>query len=373
VSKLKIAVISDVTYPSCLPDDPFCTLYYGSEVMHTTLANALADRGHEVHFYAARGSTPVGIFHPCVLWFGSAPLYDSLKYISLDGSRDEDILQMDGLIDMSASTQVTSELYKDYGFDKYLCYRNGYAAYGVWLSHVPADKRHYVCPSNQNRDMFIQAGYPDTRTIYYGIDDKFYNAGSDDDYWTYFGYRYGITKKEYFLYPHRPTTEKGVDVVLKLAKDFPHETFIITGTAPIADHIQGLNAIKAQKAQDDLKNLIIVDIPMSPKHHYYKRELLRGSKAVLSPYDTSRYYEGFGLANAEAVSCGCPLIISDSPSSRELWTSSEAIHCNSGTYSCFHDAIARFSSFSFDCKNKFKIEDYAANYESVIRDITDNT
>ena len=123
----------------------------------------------------------------------------------------------------------------------------------------------------------------------------------------------GLGNRTYFLYPHRPTAEKGSYHVLQLAKMFPEETFVfMVSNNPVQQHKDALHDLKKQSISQ--KNVKYVDLPLNNKHHYYKRELMRHAKAILSPFDPTKYLEGFGLANAEAVACGTPILITDSES-----------------------------------------------------------
>ena len=130
------------------------------------------------------------------------------------------------------------------------------------------------------------------------------------------GLRWGLN--DYFLYPHRPTPEKGSDNILQLAKYFPQETFVfMVSNNPVTQHKDALAGLKKQSLSLGLSNVKFVELPLNNKHHYFKRELMRHAKAILSPFDPKIYLEGFGLANAEAAACGTPLLISDSESSKE--------------------------------------------------------
>lgn len=356
---MRIACISDLTYRACLPDDPNCLSWYGSEPYHSVLAKAFEDHGHEVHWFAPAGSSKIGVFHPMLYDFGQISIEASVENNCINRCTLDEIADLDFVIDMSANMRTIESLFFYKGYRNYLSYRNGYSAYGVPRLH-PGD-RNYVVPSEQNRAEFKKAGFP-AMVAYYGI-PEFYHSGSDPEYFSLFAEKYALKKRGYFLFPHRPTPDKGVDIVLQLAKKFPQENFVISSATPIYEHQSHLQRIRSEAMNAGLKNLIAVDMPLNPKHHYFKRELMRWSKAVLSPLGRN-YLEGFGLSNAEAVACGVPLIISDSPSTRELWMDSDALVVEGE--SGFANAVRMFDMYSFQPKNRYTVEKYYQRYMELI-------
>lgn len=353
---MKIAVISDVTYRSCLPWDPNCLGYYGSESYHALLAHLLSKKGHEVHFYAAQGSSEIANFHPLKMMFGTSvhERTGNITALSLDNSKTEDLLEMDFVIDMTSNCIDIEDIRNYHEFKRYVCYRNGFAAWNG--PRLQASKRHYITPSKQNKEIFNRNGFA-ADYIYYGIPD-FYCPGEDDYYFRPFGVG-GLRRKDYILFPHRPTPEKGTSILLRLAQELPTQDFVLAGHTPISEHSSALQALKKQAPG----NIKFVDIPLEPEHHYYKRELYRGAKAVLSPFHPSMgYYEGFGLSSAEAVACGTPLIITDSQSTRELWIEyKDALYCDG--YISFRNACQDAEQLDrLKPENKFSTEDFVNNY-----------
>jgi glycosyltransferase involved in cell wall biosynthesis len=289
----------------------------------------------------------------------------SIKGLSVDGSQEEDLLSCDGIIDMSPQAKCPELLRLYYGFNRYLCYRNGYAAH--MYPRLKAEEKHFVVPSDQNKRLFKGAGY-DSDTAYYGIDDSFYNPAifGDEEFWNYYD-RKGLTKKEYWLFPHRPTPEKGVYTLVKLAKEFPDEIFVVSAQTPLPEHqLSLMNFLRMVNASGVSDNVVFVATPENPRHHFYKRELYRNAKGLLSPFDATNYYEGFGLSNAEAVSTGCPLLITDSESSRELWIEKkDALYADG--YMSFKYAIEHWNSYTFNPENKFSLQHYAERYLELLK------
>jgi glycosyltransferase involved in cell wall biosynthesis len=310
------------------------------------------------------------VFHPLNLTWGMAPLNETISDQSLEGGRTEDLMEMDFVIDMSAAAKNIQQLRLYYFFKRYCCYRNGFHSYGP--PRVYPEDKHYVVPSKQNRESFRSGGF-DAHVQYYGI-SPFYNRDFTRADLGYFGH---FTKKtdgfirdrEYYLFPHRLTPEKGTKILIELAKAYPKEKFVIATDTPITGHQE--HRIEVARTVKDLPNLKFVTIPFTPQHHFYKRELLRRAKAVLSPFDYPNYLEGFGLVTAETIACETPVIISDSPSSHELWRHGVDGLIVQGLPG-FKMAIDHFSSYNFQPKNRYFVEDYAKGYERIMQYYLEN-
>ena len=339
--------------------------------MAAILVDAMSERNKdwEFHWYAPAGSTTFEdrqnvTFHPFHLEYGAASQYELLDHCSLEGLTYKTLLNSDFIIDHSASA-INVESLKIYeGFLKYVCYRNGYVAFNH--PRLGQNERHYITPSKANAEIFKQNGF-DSIPIYYGIPGGFYyqTPALDQEYWGYFE-KLGLTEKQYFVFPHRPTKDKGIDKIVRLAKELPDIKFVIAGNAIIPEHYLSLLDAKRQALYQNLNNIIFIDIPLNPAHAVYLRELCRNAKAMLSPFDYPTYIEGFGITNAISVALGTPLIISDSPSTRELWIEGKDALYVDGYYSLKY-AVENFDSMATKLapSNKFRMDDYARNYEEL--------
>jgi glycosyltransferase involved in cell wall biosynthesis len=358
---VKVAVISDFTYVASTPDYKNCLSYYGSEPYHALVAKEFAEHGHDVHFFAPRGSEPIGTFHPLLLFYGLAGASDSIDRVAVNPHKLEEMLDFDFIIDMSGGAGTITELHYYHGFKNYACFRNGFKSYEV--PRIPAKFCNHVVPSKQNRRIFKEGGH-ESMVCYYGIPD-FYNPGRSPEYFGRFA-EMGLQDKNYFLFPHRPTPDKGVDIMLQLARRFPEEKFVIAAATPVYEHQMHLQRVRTAALENGLKNLLILDMPLHPSHHYFKRELIRRAKALISPLGMG-YLEGFGLSNAEAVACGTPLIISDSESTRELWTENDCMMV-SGTVGS-EQAVRNFRHHTFNPVNRFTTEDNYRRWMFIIEQI----
>jgi glycosyltransferase involved in cell wall biosynthesis len=366
---MRIAVISSVTYRACLPDDPFNMCTYGSEPYHAVLVKALLDRGHEVEWYAPHGSTEFREydnchFHPLIYTNGIVPeeIQEwTVNTLSLDHSKLQDLLGCDFVIDMTMHARDIEEMRNFHGYMKYIAYRNGYAATPV--PRVNKEDKHFAVPSIQNQKLFKEIGF-DSDVVYYGIPDH-YSPGFSQEYWNYWDKK-GLTQKEYWLYPHRPTPEKGLFALLYLAKHFPDEIFILSCSTPAKAHYLGIIQFMRQVKSMTLDNIAYVPSPENNLHHFYKRELYRNAKAMLAPFDPNTYREGFGLTTAECIASGTPAIITDSESTRELWIKDQdGIFCDST--GMFEMALRHFSSYDLKPTNRYTTDKYAQRYEELIK------
>ena len=356
---MKIAVISDCTYRSSTPDYENNLSFYGSEPYHAVIAKGLSEKGgHDIHWFAPSGSEPIGTFHPLMVYHGAYTDREILDNTSMEGLKIDYLAKgFDFILDFSANAQNVEQVLFYYGFSNFGCFRNGYLAFNV--PRLRLMDRKYIVPSYQNKRIFEQHNFRNVEVIYYGVPD-FYcppikdlneRVAVDGDRVIplMFFIDNGLELKNYFLYPHRPTPEKGSLHILELAQQFPEETFVfMTTTTTYTEHQTALMGLK-QKAVD-IKNVKFVELPLTNKHHFYKRELMRHAKAILSPFNPSVYKEGFGLANAEAVACGTPILITDSESSRELWVDEKdgLILPYDDRMSAFRMAIKHFNSYGFE-------------------------
>ncbi len=312
---MKIAVVSATTTPACLPDDPHHTSFYGSEMYAAVLVKGLADAGHEIGFWAPVGSStfkehPSIKYHPLVNSKGAHLENELLENISYDGSKTTDILDFDFLIDMSKQAHVSEELRLYHGFNRYINYRSGYQDWGAPMRCEP----HFVTHCEYFADNFKKNGFT-AEVARFGLSDFWHEYPDDDDpvkdEWI------GIKPLDYFLFPHRPVPDKGIDTVLRLARAFPEETFVISTAAVFEDHIREMARVKQECS--DIPNIRFIDCPKNHKYHYYRRALMRNAKAVLSLFnDRDGYMDTSGLVTFEAIRSGCAAIVTRSAGSEEM-------------------------------------------------------
>lgn len=369
---MKIGIISDTTYRSCTPDYEHNLSFYGSEPAHAIIAKGFVERtNHTVHFFAPHGSEPIGTFHPLACFHGGYAENEILEEVSLEGLKTNYFIDegFDFVLDYTAIARTVEELKNYHGFNNYGVFRNGYNGYVY--PRLRLKDRHYIVPSIQNKDIFEKHGFTNTTAIYYGIPD-FYSPSREFDTTEYHDFfaPHNLITEQYFLYPHRPTEEKGSFKVLELAQTFPKENFVyMVSNNPVQQHKDAIKEIKKIVVEKGLQNNVkFVELPLTNRHHYFKRELMRHAKAVLSPFNPTIYMEGFGLANGEAVACGTPILITDSESSRELWIDEKdglVIPYDDRLWG-FKQAIRNFNTYTFNPENRYTVERCIKAYEEFI-------
>ena len=305
---------------------------------------ALAEAGHDIEWYGPIGSSsfmdnPRVTYHPTKNSYGQHLPSELLEDISFEhGALTTDLMKSDFIIDMSKQGHCVEELYYYSKLRRFLCYRSGHQDHFFPFRIGPQD-RHYLLPNRYFVKLFADVGIPADYVNHYIPD--FWGPGEDDQYWKW----PNLTRKEYYLFPHRAHPNKGLNVIIRLAKELPNETFVISTSTPLADHIENWNRAKTECA--GLPNIKFIQCPQHSKYHYYRRELLRGAKAVLSPYEGGIYHDNGGYVSLESERCGTPVIITDSPESRDVY-SDEAEGKSLIYIDGFHSvkmAIQHFSSY----------------------------
>lgn len=169
-------------------------------------------------------------------------------------------------------------------------HKNSYAAS---FAQVAAFKLHYnrgsyrnrvdlfLTPSEYMRRKLIAGGFPEdrVRVNYYGADPSGVTPSYDH--------------KGYMVYGGRLSEEKGVETVIRVAKQLPDIRFKIVGTGPEEDRLHAL--------AHGSDNIEFVGF----RTGHALTELYRDSMALLAP---SRVHETFPLVTLEAMALGKPVI-----------------------------------------------------------------
>ena len=311
--------------PATLPDDPHFTTTYGSECYNAVLVKGLADKGHQIEWYAPiKSSMFVGNdhirYHPIKDSKGAHLPDERLENISYHpNEKTADLLNCDFLLDMSKQNHISEELFLYHDFNRYINYKSGYQDF-VTPRMCPS---HFVTHCQWFAENFKKNG-KQADVCRFGIPDFWCpgTVGDPDEYDDWAAGKTQPDKAPYYLFPHRPSYQKGFDKVVVLAKMFPDKTFVISTAAVFEDHIREMEALRRDGL---LENVKIVDIPKDKKYHYRRRALMRNASAVLSPFTTKDgYMDTGGLVSFEAIRCGTPVVVTRSRGSTEMLGSLES-------------------------------------------------
>ena len=143
-----------------------------------------------------------------------------------------------------------------------------------------------------------------------------------------------LTPFSYYIYAARLEHVKGIFVLLEAFRKLPEETLLVLGTGPDEDKV------KAFIEKYQMKNVKCLGfVP-----HGMTLSLLKQAKALIFP---SLWYEGFPMTIVESLSCGTPVIASDTPNITETILSGENGYAfATGSSDALYKKVQTFSSLS---------------------------
>ena len=324
---------------------------YGGEIMVWDLACGLAELGVEVELFGIAGSQcpPKGRLHympqfPLELFLlGERAVWHFSKHI-LD--------ECDVVHSWSHSGYVHNSIH---------FYGRGNSLQTLWGTLIPAHfLRRNLCGWSQfHRQIMIQQGAPETtRFVHGGCDTQKYCPDSEHPY-----------EKDGFLFLSRMYPSKRVEVFLSLAKRFPNERFVLSGSfgkVGTPDHAYYGNIYRqyAEKLSND-----VIEADVSEER---KIQLFRSARAVIFP----SLAEAFGLILVEALSCACPVIASRDGSFPELIREGETGFL-AASLQDFEKAIRNVDALEpkrcrEDAVKRWDRSRVAADYLKVYKDIANN-
>jgi glycosyltransferase involved in cell wall biosynthesis len=282
---MKVGFIS--TYSNATPP-----LFYGGECYFWEIAKGIAEKGHEVHLFAAGGSlTPPGGYLHLIRGSKGGMLICQIEYDLVKDYKDL-LLSMDIIHDCSLEKRTSEQLRYLYGYKPIINTING----TTYI--IPRPPFNVVTGSKFWQQDAKDVGGLETEMIYWGTDTKFYTPDYD--------------KENYLLWLARFHPSKGLDQAIDLAEYLGFE-LKIAGSMQFADHAyygrQYLDRIKG------IKNIEYVDLPLDSTHHEAKKKLMQKAKAFLYPV---QYKEAFGMVVTESMACGTPVIASPMGAMPEL-------------------------------------------------------
>ena len=166
---------------------------------------------------------------------------------------------------------------------------------------------------------------------------------------TEFFKRENVEKENFMLYLGRLNYDKGIDIAVRLSRDSGVPLKI---AGPIRTNEKDALKLFQEKVEPFLSEHIEY---LGSVNDFEKRTLLSKAKALIVP---NRWDEPFGIMNAEALSCGTPIIATNKGSLKEIILNEETgILCDDygelleaiknvdylSEKSCRADAVKRFS------------------------------
>lgn len=155
----------------------------------------------------------------------------------------------------------------------------------------------------------------------------------------------------YYVYAARLEQVKGIFVLLEAFRNLPDETLLLLGTGPDEEEV------KAYIEKHRMKNVKCLGF----MPHENTLALLKQAKALIFP---SLWYEGFPMTIVESLSCGTPVLASDTPNITETIRSGEnGYSFATGSPDALCQAVKTFSSLSEKENAKLR-ENANATYET---------
>jgi len=287
-----VCVASGATYPA----STWSFTGYGSEVVSWWLARELASRGLRVLLIACMQTEriPNVTLAPIPCTYG---VVDNLTELTALKLFMKDVKQCKVIHDMSNSGVFHA--YSHIVDGRSIITRNGY---------LPPlfNTRNTVVLSNAVKEYFKEKYGLNPEVVHYGLP-----VGE---------YPFSDRKGDYVLYVGRPHPSKGVDLIIKLAKMFPEEHFVLAWNPTAIDHFHYARHYQQLAEKMKVKNVHFLKLPSGWRGEWAKRVLMSRAKLFIQP---TVYLEAFGLTAIEALATGTPLLLSTAGSGPEIVASSE--------------------------------------------------
>lgn len=271
--------------------------------LHDALAKGLAELGHEVLYHLEGGA--------------SAPLPEGVQPITVPPESVDILHNYSAIISHAGLTN----------------YVNQRGIPWVATCHLDIQDRGADRSCARSNWIFVSR----TLAQLYGR-DRYVHNGVDPS-----NHLYAETKEDYFLFMSSMdwAFEKGLDIALALAADVGFR-LVVAGTSgkyPVIHKIEGICEQAGAEYVGDVRG-------------ERKAELLAGARALLYP---TRLNEAFGLAMAEALMSGTPVICSDRGACPEIVSPEVGFICQQE--SDYRNAIEKVAEISSRaCRNKAMCE-----------------
>lgn len=268
--RMRVAVVSSTVITS--PPSPH--MYGGLEYVSALRARWLAERGHEVYLFCARGSRAAWR-----LRWGRPP--SGVAFV--EEEREEDFLKHADLLE--GCDLVIDDSWGGYAAERYpgKSAKVWHGPYPPRLLALAGRVRHYGV-SRAHADLIwrltgVEAGY-----VYNAVD-----AGE---------YEYSEEKGDYILYLNRIDREKGAHVFLRLCRDLGAKCVMCGEDMLVGDPGFAFSVVRSLPGNVEYLGRV-------PQR--LKVELLKGARLLVAPL-SPHYFECFGLYVVEANLCGTPVV-----------------------------------------------------------------
>jgi glycosyltransferase involved in cell wall biosynthesis len=354
---MKIAIFATSFWPTPSP-------HHSGDFFYALLAETLAELGHQVSFFAPKGSVVKG----CTLYemgcsFGAykEELFGVPEWECYSKYKDI-VLEHDIIHDFSPAKSVAETMFSENRYNVISTNLGGRLLHPkktinvCSLSKSQRDRLLRKANDYENTpmsyaDTSIGNDVKDVHYVYLGIDTDFYTP-------TY-------NKKDYFLWFGRWHPVRNYKFAIELAQKTGIK-LVMMGCHPDreANDYQRNCALEAVKLAEGCSSITFEWLPPDPNHHIVKRRFLREAKALIQP---TLFQEPFGLGQAECLSCGTPIISTNYGSMPEIITSGKTGYTVDYNMDLFIEAIYKIDKIDIaecrkDAVSRFDRKIMATNY-----------
>ena len=300
---MKIGIIASNSWPvETYPASP-----YTGDYVYGLMAKTLDELGHEVSFFAPKGSyqPPHGHLYETMCSYGKYPPSGQECEHKCWNDWNKELFSQDIVHDFSTWKTLTNNL-NHHGRKVIQSHFGGIVSYPphniVFQTASQAERASRGATDYENTPTPDLAGPNGPcvkgKFVYNGIDTDFY-------YPTY-------EKKDYNLWLGKWHPIRGYRQAIDFAKE-TETKLIMAGPEPTPDQVPFVDEIKTLIA--DAKNIDLTFLPNTYKHNIEKRWLLQGANCLFSP---TQFNEPFGLTLTEALACGTPILATNYGSMPEI-------------------------------------------------------
>lgn len=344
---MKIAIFATSFWPTPSP-------HHSGDYFYALLAETLVELGHQVSFFAPKGSIAQGCklyYMDCSFGAYKEELFGKPERDCYLANRDI-VLEHDVIHDFSPAKSVAEIMFSEGHYNVISTHLGGRLLHPkrtiniCSLSKSQRDRllrkaNDYEDTPMVSSDISVGNDVKDVHYVYLGIDTNFYTPTYDD-------------KKDYFLWFGRWHPVRNYKFAIELAQKTGIK-LLMMGCHPDREacDFQRNCAVEAVKLANGCNNIIFEWLPPDPNHHITKRKFLREAKALIQP---TLFNEPFGLGMSETLACGTPIISTTYGSMSEIITNGETGYTVEYNTEAFMDAIYKIDKIDMQQCRKDAVE-----------------